>query len=80
VLIVDFSFPQPVNHVEFDVELLGSCDEVVAELCKLAGWDLEHEMIPSSRPEVEWRKVYGPGNRYEYAPKTTNGTAGSGSP
>jgi len=71
----------PVNHVEFDVELLGSCDEVVAELCKLAGWDLEHEMIPKSRPDVEWRQVDGPGNRYEYAAQAAaNGTVGSGSP
>ncbi|KAF8542084.1 DHS-like NAD/FAD-binding domain-containing protein [Trichophaea hybrida] len=63
----------PVNHVEFDIELLGSCDDVVAELCRLAGWNLKHEMIPTNRPDVEWRRVEGPGNRYEFSPKSTNG-------
>lgn len=36
----------PVSHVEFDVDMLGDCDVVVAELCRRAGWDLKHEMIP----------------------------------
>ena len=56
-----------MSHVEFDVELLGSCDDVVAELCRLAGWTLKHEMIPENRPEVEWKRVEGPGNRYEFS-------------
>lgn len=43
----------PVNHVEFDVELLGSCDEVVVELCRRVGWDFEHEMIPKHPITVE---------------------------
>jgi len=29
--------------------LLGSCDTVVVELCKRAGWTLEHEMIPKEQ-------------------------------
>ncbi|RPB15008.1 SIR2-domain-containing protein [Morchella conica CCBAS932] len=36
----------PVTHVEFDVDFLGSCDDVVVELCRLVGWELKHEMIP----------------------------------
>ncbi|KAI9737314.1 MAG: NAD-dependent histone deacetylase sir2 [Claussenomyces sp. TS43310] len=36
----------PVSHVNFDVDMLGDCDVVVAELCRRAGWELEHEMIP----------------------------------
>jgi NAD-dependent histone deacetylase SIR2 len=35
----------PVRHVQFDIELLGDCDEIVTELCRRAGWDLRHEMI-----------------------------------
>ncbi|KAF8422055.1 DHS-like NAD/FAD-binding domain-containing protein [Tirmania nivea] len=38
----------PVTHVEFDVELLGSCDDVVFELCRLMNWELKHEMIPKN--------------------------------
>ena len=37
---------QPCKHVDFDIDLLGDCDVVVAELCRRADWDLEHEMIP----------------------------------
>jgi NAD-dependent histone deacetylase SIR2 len=40
---------EPVNHVNFDIDLLGDCDIVVAELCRRAGWDLQHEMIPENQ-------------------------------
>ncbi|RYO74262.1 hypothetical protein DL766_002229 [Monosporascus sp. MC13-8B] len=36
----------PVSHINFDIDLLGDCDVIVAELCRRAGWDLRHEMIP----------------------------------
>ena len=36
----------PVSHINFDIDLLGDCDVVVSELCRRAGWDLQHEMIP----------------------------------
>ncbi len=39
----------PVAHVEFDIDMLGDCDVVVAELCRRAGWDLQHEMIPQDQ-------------------------------
>lgn len=39
----------PVTHVNFDVVMLGDCDVVVAELCRLAGWDLNHEMVPKNQ-------------------------------
>lgn len=39
----------PVTHHNFDVDLLGDCDVVVAELCRRAGWDLRHEMIPDDQ-------------------------------
>jgi NAD-dependent histone deacetylase SIR2 len=38
-----------VTHVNFDIDLLGPCDVIVAELCRRAGWDLEHEMIPKDQ-------------------------------
>ncbi|KAI0813161.1 DHS-like NAD/FAD-binding domain-containing protein [Xylaria sp. FL0064] len=36
----------PVSHINFDIDLLGDCDVVVAELCRRAGWDLNHPMVP----------------------------------
>lgn len=40
---------EPVKHIDFDIDLLGDCDVVVAELCRRAGWDLQHEMIPEGQ-------------------------------
>jgi len=40
---------EPVKHVNFDIDMLGDCDVVVAELCRRAGWDLQHEMIPKDQ-------------------------------
>ena len=37
----------PVNHINFDINLLGDCDTVVAALCERAGWNLKHSMLPS---------------------------------
>ncbi|KAM3554154.1 hypothetical protein ARSEF4850_006587 [Beauveria asiatica] len=37
---------QPVTHINFDIDLLGDCDVVVAELCRRLGWPLHHEMVP----------------------------------
>jgi NAD-dependent histone deacetylase SIR2 len=37
---------EAVSHVNFDIDLLGDCDIVVAELCRRAGWDLNHDMVP----------------------------------
>lgn len=40
---------EAVNHHMFDIDLLGDCDVVVAELARRAGWDLRHEMIPDDQ-------------------------------
>ncbi|KAG5929155.1 hypothetical protein E4U42_006979 [Claviceps africana] len=37
---------QPVNHINFDIDLLGDCDTVVTELCRRLHWPLVHEMVP----------------------------------
>lgn len=39
---------EPIKHVEFDIQLLGNCDDVVYELCRRAGWNLKHDMIPTT--------------------------------
>lgn len=42
---------QPVTHINFDIDLLGDCDVVVAELCRRLGWPLDHEMVvPPEQP------------------------------
>jgi NAD+-dependent protein deacetylase SIR2 len=40
--------PQPIHHIDFDINLIGECDTVVTSLCQRAGWDLEHEMVDHS--------------------------------
>lgn len=39
----------PISHHNFDIDLLGDCDVVVAELCRRAGWNLDHEMVPKDQ-------------------------------
>ncbi|KAK2624731.1 hypothetical protein QTJ16_005924 [Diplocarpon rosae] len=58
----------PVSHVNFDVDLLGDCDVVVAELCRRAGWDLRHDMIPENQ-QVEVRLEEGYQSRYTFTVK-----------
>jgi NAD-dependent histone deacetylase SIR2 len=49
----------PVSHVNFDVDMLGDCDVVVAELCRRAGWDLKHEMVPADqRAEIRLQEGF----------------------
>jgi NAD-dependent histone deacetylase SIR2 len=49
----------PCHHVNFDVDLLGDCDVVVNELCRRAGWELKHEMLPTEQAvEVELHEGY----------------------
>ncbi|OAA63855.1 NAD-dependent histone deacetylase, silent information regulator Sir2 [Cordyceps fumosorosea ARSEF 2679] len=40
---------QPVTHINFDIDLLGDCDVVVAELCRRLGWPFVHEMVPQDQ-------------------------------
>lgn len=56
----------PVGHVNFDIDLLGDCDVVVAELCRRAGWDLRHEMIPEDQV-IETQTVDGFQSRHTFA-------------
>ncbi|KAF9430709.1 NAD-dependent histone deacetylase sir2 [Podila epigama] len=42
----------PITHTEFDVQLMGNCDTIVAELCRLAGWELRHEKLPGGSSNV----------------------------
>ncbi|KAF2461053.1 DHS-like NAD/FAD-binding domain-containing protein [Lineolata rhizophorae] len=36
----------PIKHIKFDINLLGDCDTIVTEICRRAGWNLDHEMVP----------------------------------
>ncbi|KAF9570744.1 NAD-dependent histone deacetylase sir2 [Mortierella alpina] len=42
----------PIIHSEFDVQLLGNCDVIVAELCRMVGWELKHEKLPGGTSHV----------------------------
>lgn len=36
---------EPADHINFDITLLGYCDDVVAELAKRAGWTIDHAKV-----------------------------------
>ncbi|KAI1124554.1 DHS-like NAD/FAD-binding domain-containing protein [Nemania abortiva] len=49
----------PVSHINFDIDLLGDCDVIVAELCRRAGWQLDHPMVPpNQRVDIVLEKGY----------------------
>ena len=54
-----------MSHTGFDIDLLGDCDVVVSELCRRAGWDLKHDMIPSGE-NVEVESVEGYDSRHVF--------------
>jgi NAD-dependent histone deacetylase SIR2 len=49
----------------FDIDLLGDCDVVVSELCRRAGWSLEHHMIPADE-KVEVTPLEGHESRHVF--------------
>ncbi|RCI10298.1 hypothetical protein L249_8465 [Ophiocordyceps polyrhachis-furcata BCC 54312] len=68
---------QPVNHINFDIDLLGDCDVVVAELCRRLAWPLCHDMAVPDDQEIEVRPEPGYTSRHVFElvkPHTTNTT------
>lgn len=51
VRIIPHSVPQfyisktPISHIDFDLTLLGACDDIVEHLCRELGWELDHPML-----------------------------------
>lgn len=66
----------PVAHHNFDVDLLGDCDVVVAELCRRAGWDLRHEMIPADQ-RIEVQREAGWPSRHVFTSHREGGDVGN---
>ena len=64
----------PVGHVNFDIDLLGDCDVVVSELCRRAGWDLRHEMIPAGQ-EIAVETQDGHRSRHVFTDVTATASA-----
>ncbi|PFH55025.1 hypothetical protein XA68_11016 [Ophiocordyceps unilateralis] len=56
---------QPVNHINFDIDLLGDCDVVVAELCRRLHWPLRHDMVPEKQ-EIDVRPEPGYTSRHVF--------------
>lgn len=51
----------PVRHVQFDVTLLGSCDDIIKDLVRRCGYTLKHEKFEGGRSDVggtvEWQEL-----------------------
>lgn len=69
-LRLGLTFHQPVSHIGFDIDMIGDCDVVISELCRRAGWDLNHEMIPE-REKVKVELVEGYESRYTFTPEVS---------
>ena len=52
---------EPLSHMNFDVELYGNCDDVIAELCLQLGseWtDVLQGFTPSTLDNERWKMFY----------------------
>ncbi|KAF7560577.1 hypothetical protein G7046_g3571 [Stylonectria norvegica] len=56
---------QAVTHINFDIDLLGDCDVVVAELCRRLDWPMKHEMVPKGQ-KVDVRTEEGYKSRHVF--------------
>ncbi|KAI4290465.1 MAG: hypothetical protein L6R35_000287 [Caloplaca aegaea] len=59
---------EPCQHIDFDIDILGECDSIVTELCRRAGWDLQHEMIRDDGVDVQLEEGYE--SRYSFKVKS----------
>ena len=57
-------YRQPCQHVDFDIDMLGECDTIVTELCRRAGWELQHEMVKDDDINVQLHEGYN--SRYSF--------------
>ena len=48
----------PITHMQFDVQLLGDSDTIVAELCRKLGWELEHSQLPGGLASAGEPELY----------------------
>lgn len=61
---------QAVNHINFDIDLLGDCDVVVSELCRRLHWPMVHDMVPKNQ-KVEVRTEPGYKSRHVFEEQKT---------
>ncbi|KAL8839494.1 MAG: hypothetical protein Q9170_001717 [Blastenia crenularia] len=59
---------EPCQHIDFDIDMLGECDTIVTELCRRAGWDLQHEMKRDDSIDVQLHEGYE--SRYSFRIKS----------
>ncbi|KAG9298426.1 hypothetical protein G9A89_008690 [Geosiphon pyriformis] len=48
----------PIKHMHFDVQLLGDCDIIIPELCRLLEWEIVHEKLPSATSKEKKPRAY----------------------
>ncbi|KFA63700.1 hypothetical protein S40285_08496 [Stachybotrys chlorohalonatus IBT 40285] len=61
---------QAVTHINFDIDLLGDCDVVVAELCRRLKWPLKHDMVPQDQ-KIDVRVEEGYKSRHIFTARTS---------
>ncbi|CCE65614.1 hypothetical protein TPHA_0M00390 [Tetrapisispora phaffii CBS 4417] len=60
----------PVKHAEFDISFLGLCDDVVAYITELCGWDIPHKSWPTLK-NTKFNCIENDKGVYAIAPEET---------
>ncbi|AOA60649.1 NAD+ dependent histone deacetylase [Komagataella phaffii CBS 7435] len=56
----------PVTHTEFDISLLGYCDELIVYLCEAMGWKIDHPKVDELLDSIEGlMELEGESGRYQ---------------
>lgn len=48
----------PIKHMQFDVQLLGDCDIIIPELCRMLRLELVHEKLPGGSSSCKKSEPY----------------------
>ena len=54
-----------IEHMQFDLSLLGPCDDIISDICARCEWDLQHPDIPGGstlseeyqKHRLKWRQI-----------------------
>jgi len=70
---------EPIKHMEFDVELLGNCDDIVGHICSKLGWKADLDRLAAAPvPPLTDEPTHVPPQRYLFNGALADGSEGEG--
>lgn len=64
-VIINRTFLDPLLRKQFDLELIGDCDEIIKNICKLLNWNLPYLQLQRDHSS-SLKSVFHPPNAYQF--------------